>query len=263
MSFHVVNLKKIYRQDDLRFIGILNSVRKGNISPFELCDLNDRFSSAYENECPPGSLRIATHNRQADAHNRKKLDEINGEERDYKATIEPYPNRTGWAYIDKRDWPTDYHLKLKVGAHVMFVKNDIAGKQYVNGTMGIVTRLGCDYVTVITHEGKLIDVKKESWWFERYRYDKLSKRIYREPYAIFNQLPLRLAWCVTVYKSQGLTFDNIYLDLSKSFTFGQVYVALSRCKTLQGIHLIKRIIPSNIKTDPVVVEFYKTIGIDD
>lgn len=262
MKKHIINLQKVHRQDNPEFIGILNSIRKGNTSIYDLCDLNKRFSSSFENEDPKDALRITTHNRQSDSYNRKKLSELRGEEYIYQAKVNSLIEGRK-AFIDKNDWPADFYLNLKKGAKVMLIKNDTTFQQYVNGTIGHITDLYPDYVVIKTIEGQLIKVEESSWTFERYRYDKDTKKIYREPYAVYRQLPLRLAWSVTVHKSQGLTFDKIYLDLSKSFTPGQVYVALSRCRTLEGIHLIKRITPQNIIVDQTVIDFYKEIGINE
>lgn len=262
MKKHLVNLRKVYRQDNPEFINILNNIRKGKTSVYDLCDLNRRFSASFENDDPEDALRITTHNRQADSYNRKKLSELNGEESVYRAKVSSLIEGRS-AFIDKNDWPADYYLNLKKGAKVMFIKNDTSCRQYVNGTIGHVMDLHDDYVSVKTLDGKIIRVTESSWTFEKYRYDKETKMIIREPYAVYRQLPLRLAWSVTVHKSQGLTFDKIYLDLSKSFTSGQVYVALSRCRTLEGIHLIRKITPQNIIVDQTVVDFYKEIGINE
>lgn len=258
---HVVTLKKIYRQDETEFVDILNSIRLGNISITQLCTLNSRFSSSYDSQDIKGAIRLTTHNRKAYAYNKDKLESIRAKEYIYKAHISsPYEGQI--AFLDRSEWPTDYHLNLKVGARIMFLRNDNVNQQYVNGTLGTVTDLWEDGIIVQTDDGKTVNVSPYSWWFYKYRFNKISKKVEREPYAIFKQYPLRLAWCVTVHKSQGLTFDNVYLDLSKAFTAGQVYVALSRCRTLSGIHLVKRIIPQNIMIDETVYAFYKKLGID-
>lgn len=259
---YVVNLTKVYRQENQAFIHLLNEVRKGSISVPDLCELNKRFSSRYENEDPEGSIRLATHNRQANRYNKAQLAKLRGAEACYPATVKSLVEGRK-AFIEKNQWPTDFYLNLKKGAHVMFVRNDNEENKYYNGTLGVVEDMFDDEIHVRTEEGIKVRVGRAIWKFERYRYDKLSKRIYRDPYAEFIQFPLRLAWCVTVHKSQGLTFDKLYLDLSKSFTYGQVYVGLSRCRTLEGVCLIKRIIPANIKVDPVVVEFYNSIGLNE
>lgn len=262
MRINIVNLQKVYRQENQEFISILNRVRKGNFTFLDICDLNKRFSSSYENQSPENTLRITTHNYQSKLYNNKKLKELQGIEKDYTAIVQP-AKEGGFAFVDKKDMPTDYRLKLKKGAHVMFIKNDNEEHKYVNGTLGVVEKVFDYGVDVRLEDKSIVHVVPTTWTFERYRYDKIRKQIIKEPYAKFIQLPLRLAWSVTVHKSQGLTFDNIYLDLSKAFTYGQVYVALSRCRTLEGIHLIKRIIPENIKADPIVIDFYKKIGIEE
>lgn len=257
---HVITLKKIYRQDEPEFVDILNSVRVGKISLTQLCTLNSRFSSCDNDEIQ-GAIRLTTHNRKADAFNKAMLAKLSGSMLTFKASVSsPYEGKL--PYIDQSEWPTDYYLNLKVGARVMFLRNDNDGKQFVNGTLGTVTELWKDGITVRTDEGVKVVVSPYSWWFYKYTFNKDTKKVEREPYAIFKQFPLRLAWCITVHKSQGLTFNKVYLDLSKSFTAGQVYVALSRCRTLKGIHLVKRIAPHNIILNEQVYEFYKKLGID-
>lgn len=263
IQINIVNLIKVFRQENKRFINILNSIRKGNISPFELCEINERFSAKHADENITEGIRLVTHNQQADRYNKKKLECLPGKEIIYTAVVKSATGDRRDACIDRKEWPTDFYLHLKRGARVMFIRNDNECKNYVNGTLGTVLEVHVDWVKVKKDDGLTVAVSSCSWLFEKYRYDKISKQIYREPYAYFYQLPLRLAWSVTVHKSQGLTFDTLYVDLSKSFTYGQVYVALSRCRTLEGIHLIKRLIPDNIKTDPKVIKFYKEIGISE
>lgn len=257
---HVVVLSKVYRQDEPEFIDILNNIRIGRVSPMQLATLNSRFSASHQTDNIKNGIHLTTHNRKANAFNLARLEALKGKEYTYKATVSsPYEGES--VFLDKRDWPTDYYLKLKEGARVMFLRNDNENNQYVNGTLGTVVELWDDGIIVRTDDGKIINVKSHSWWFYHYRFNKISKKVEREPYAIFKQFPLRLAWCVTIHKSQGLTFDNVYLDASKSFAAGQVYVALSRCRTLNGIHLLKRLVPQNIICDETIKHFYTQLGI--
>lgn len=258
---HVVTLNKVYRQEEPEFIRILNNIRIGKVSNVDISKLNTRFSSAHATNENKGIIRLSTHNRKADAYNRRRLGELKGTEFTYAASVKS-TREGGKVWLDNNEMPTDYFLNLKRGARVMFLTNDNEAHQYVNGTLGYVTDLYDDGIIVTTDEGARVDVRKYSWWFYRYRFNALSKRVEREEYAVFTQFPLRLAWCVTIHKSQGLTFDEIYLDLSKSFASGQAYVALSRCRTLQGLHLLSRVVSDNIMCDKVVLDFYHRLGID-
>ncbi|MDE6135046.1 MAG: ATP-binding domain-containing protein [Muribaculaceae bacterium] len=143
----------------------------------------------------------------------------------------------------------------------MFLRNDNLTKRFVNGTLGTVVDLWEDGIKVLTDEGEPINVVRHTWEFYTYKYDKLHKVVTKELYATFKQFPLRLAWCVTIHKSQGLTFDKVVIDASKSFAAGQVYVALSRCRTLNGIRLSERLLPKNIMTDPLIKQFLDHIGL--
>lgn len=252
----VVELTKVYRQDDASFKTILNAIRIGHATPSMLCELNTRYSVANKELNPRHGIRLTTHNRKADSFNWAQLNSIPGEMRQYDAEVKG-------GFLDKSEWPTDFYLKLKVGARVMFLRNDNEGGKYVNGTLGTVLRLQDYSVRVRTDEGAVIDVFNAHWDFYRYTLDKRTNVIYREQYATFYQLPLRLAWCVTIHKSQGLTFEEVVIDASKAFAAGQVYVALSRCKTLEGIHLTDRILPNNVIIDSKVTEFLEEIGIKD
>lgn len=256
LKVHVVELTKVYRQDNPKFVHLLNSIRVGQASYLILSELNTRFSSVYKDKYPAHGIRLTTHNYRANNFNREQMKLLRGAENDYVA-------KTSGGYIDKADWPTDWHLRLKVGARVMFLRNDNEDGQYVNGTLGAVKEMWDDGVRVLTDDGNLVNVFAVPWDFYRYTLDKTTRVVYREKYASFIQLPLRLAWCVTIHKSQGLTFNQVVIDASKAFAAGQVYVALSRCRTLEGVYLTDRILPSNIMIDKDVKSFLSEIGIKD
>lgn len=256
LKIKVVELIKIFRQNDISFKKILNAIRIGQATPAMLCELNTRFSVKNKERNPQHGIRLTTHNRLADSFNRKQLDLLRGEITDYVARVKD-------GFLDKSELPTDYHLKLKIGARVMFLRNDNAGSEYVNGTLGTVVDMWEDGVSVRTDDGRLVSVFPASWDFYRYILDKKTHTIYRERYATFIQLPLRLAWCITIHKSQGLTFDEVVIDAAKAFAAGQVYVALSRCRKLEGIYLTDRILPKNVIIDNTVTEFLEKIGIKD
>lgn len=256
LKVKVIELTKIYRQDDASFKTILNAIRIGQATPSMLCELNTRFSAENKERNPRQGIRLTTHNRFADSFNWKQLNLLRGEMIDYVARVKD-------GFLDKSEWPTDFHLKLKIGARVMFLRNDNEKGRYVNGTLGTVVDMWDDGVSVRTDEGRLVSVFAASWDFYRYTLDKKTRTVYRERYATFIQLPLRLAWCITIHKSQGLTFDEVVIDAAKAFAAGQVYVALSRCKTLEGIYLTDRILPKNVIINSTVTEFLEEIGIKD
>lgn len=220
--------------------------------------LNKRYDPSYAKQTRHKAIRLTTHNKRSDAHNRAQLATIPRAEHDFCAYIEG-PNEKR-PYIPKEDWPTDFHLNLKVGARVMFLRNDNVGKQYVNGTLGTVQEIYDDHVVVLSDEGLTVEVYRTTWDFYRYTYDKKLQIILKQYYASFRQLPLRLAWCVTIHKSQGLTFDKVYIDVANAFADGQTHVALSRCRTLKGIHLTNRITKDHIMASKVVKEFLDSIG---
>lgn len=252
----IVELDKVYRQDEPDFIEILNAVRTGNTNMSHLIKLNERYTES--DRIAANAIRLTTHNYRAKQYNLAELDKINSKEYTYKASI-----RKEFGYIDlpKKDWPTDYYLRLKIGARVMFIRNDNRDYKYVNGTLGTVTDLWYDGVQVKTDEGLTVNVFDEKWEFYTYKYDKKHKVVIRSLYATFTQIPLRHAWSVTIHKSQGLTFDNVVIDAAKSFAAGQVYVALSRCRTLRGIQLVDKLSMDNIIVDPIVKKFMTDNGL--
>lgn len=254
----VVELKKVYRQDEPEFVDLLNAVRIGDVAPSQLEMLNSRCSD--DESLPRGAIRLTTHNRRANHYNRKMLDSIPKEEYTYKAWIE---KDIKYMDIPKSDWPTDYYLNLKVGARVMFLRNDNLTHRFVNGTLGTVVDLWTDGIQVRTDDGQLVSAVRHTWDFYTYRYDKVNKVVTKERYATFKQFPLRLAWSVTIHKSQGLTFDKVVIDASKSFAAGQVYVALSRCRTLAGVRLTEKLTRKNIITDEIIKQFLDTLGLSN
>lgn len=229
LPYIVVELDKIYRQSDARFTDILNDVRTGRPSRETLRVLNQRLDPAFEPPSDEHWIRLTTHNYQADSVNKAKLDELGGESMASEAEIEGnYPESA---------YPADTLLTLKVGAQVMFTRNDTFGLgRYYNGKIGTVTSLAPTLV-VTDENGDEIVVDKEKWENVRYEIDPVDNEIKPVTDGTFIQYPLRLAWAVTIHKSQGLTFDRVVIDAGRAFSFGQVYVALSRCRTLEGIVL--------------------------
>lgn len=224
----MVELKKIYRQQDEAFIKILNGIRNNELERASLDLLNSRLQpSAPDSE---GYITLTTHNHQADEINKKKLAQLDGKVLSYEAKVNgDFPPHT---------YPADEKLELKKGAQVMFLKNDTEEKLYFNGKIGVVTYLDEDEIRVNCEgERHEIHVKKEVWKNMNYSVNEDTREVKEEELGQFEQYPLRLAWAITIHKSQGLTFNKLIVDAENAFANGQVYVALSRCTSLAGLVL--------------------------
>ena len=248
----MLELKKVHRQKDSDFIRLLNHVRDGMSLSSEIQLLNTRYKADYKPSLTGGYVTLTTHNRKAKGINWGMLQRVGGDIREYDA------NKSGWFPSD--EYPTDYRLQLKVGARVMFVRNDTSeAEEYVNGTLGVIKELNYSSIVVVTDEGRKIIVRQQRWEHERYKVNKLTKKLETEVTGSFTQYPLKLAWAVTIHKSQGMTFDRVVIDAQRAFTYGQVYVALSRCRSLGGIILMTELTPKTIKTDEVVKQFMASV----
>lgn len=226
-----IEFKKVYRQNDDHFVRILENVRRNSLSPLDLKDLNARVISPSTED---GSVVTLTSlNKTAEQYNSRMLDEINEEEFVFEGVV------TG--SFDEKMLPVDKTLRLKVGAQVMFTRNDLS-KRWGNGTLGRVVELTKNSVCVEIDNGERHAVALCSWESYKYEYDKKERKIRKELSGSFTQYPLRLAWAITVHKSQGMTFDKVMIDLSKGvFASGQLYVALSRVRSLEGLFLSNEI----------------------
>lgn len=248
----VVELNKVYRQTDKHFLSLLNSVRSGACSQEVLDMINTRYVANFKPTNDKSYIQLCTHNWQAKEINQKALDKLDQKLYVYKAKVKgKFPNYS---------YPTDDDLQLKLGAQVMFVKND-SEKKYFNGMIGTVVDISDDGFTVCpkSDTGQKIEVKHEEWKNTRYGLDKETKEIKEFVDGVFVQYPVKLAWAITIHKSQGLTFDNVMIDASKAFAHGQTYVALSRCRTLEGIVLTSPIPPSAVINDPCIAAFNNEI----
>jgi len=241
-----IELKKIYRQTDQYFIDLLNRIRINSLTAKDLELLNSRYLHGFVPEEEEDYVILATHNRMVEDTNEKRLREIDEPLHRFEALIQ--------GTFPENSYPADAMLKLKEGAQVMFLRND-RNKRFYNGKIGHVVEISDEGLYVELPEGEIISVEREEWGNIRYSWDSKESKVVEEAIGSFVQYPLKLAWAITVHKSQGLTFDRIIADLEEAFAPGQVYVALSRCTTFSGILLKTPISSRAIKTDPVVLEF--------
>jgi hypothetical protein len=248
-----IELKHIYRQSDATFIDILNRVRDNCIDEITLNVLNRRYVPTFERSDNDGYITLTTHNSQATAINNAQLAKIGKESFKYQATV------TG--NFPEYSYPTELELELKVGAQVMFVKNDSSPeKQFYNGKIGVVADIDDDGIWVqCPNDENPINVALARWDNTKYSIDAETDAIVEEMVGFFEQYPLKLAWAITIHKSQGLTFEKAVVDAKAAFASGQVYVALSRCKTLEGLVLSSPISSDNIKTDLTVRSFSQKV----
>ena len=244
-------LTKIYRQNDPVFISILNTIREGEVDAQVLEPLNGHLiNEEVQTAVESGDyVTLSTHIGKVDKINNDRLDALNGESFSYKADV------TGDFAEDA--FPAERELVLKVGAQVMFIKNDSSGKkQYYNGKTARVIFLSETTITVsFLDDGMSFDVPRETWQNVKFAISADAQKIDETNAGAFVQYPLRLAWAITIHKSQGLTFDKVIVDVASAFASGQTYVALSRCRSLEGIRLLTEIRPENIRTSPSILEF--------
>ncbi|MFN2423704.1 MAG: ATP-dependent RecD-like DNA helicase, partial [Cryomorphaceae bacterium] len=245
-GFVYVELDKIFRQSDSRFIDVLNNLRNDTCTAEDLATLNAAYDPTAKTES--GVITLTTHNRQAEAINKKELEALPETPQDYHAEVRgDFPENL---------YPLPEILTLKVGAQVMFVKNDTMEKRFYNGKIARVTKLDKDTVTVIPEdESREITIGMTSWENKKYSVSEGSASLEEEVVGTFTQFPLKTAWAITVHKSQGLTFDKAVIDVGQAFAPGQVYVALSRLRSLEGLRLRTKINPAVISNDPQVVRF--------
>ncbi|QZT37144.1 AAA family ATPase [Halosquirtibacter xylanolyticus] len=246
-----IELKKIYRQDDPVFIQILNEVRDGFLTGNSKVLLNQRYIPGFNPDKEQGYIRLSTHNASVKAINDKKLDELKGKLFVYKADIEgEYP---------KQNYPTESSLELKIGSQVMFIRNDSTPeKRFYNGKIGEVTFLNSKKVHVKCEDlEETIIVPKEQWEEVKYVLNKETGALETKIVGVFTQFPLKLAWAITIHKSQGLTFSRAIIDTNRAFDHGQTYVALSRCRSLEGLVLTQPFNEHAVICDETVRLFHK------
>jgi hypothetical protein len=242
-----IELTKIYRQRDNAFIDILNNVRNNTCTADDLAALNGLYKNSKDDK---RAIVLTTHNHIADAINERELNKLTGQTYNFRGVVE--------GDFNDKILPIDLNIRLRVGAKVMFIRNDV-NKKYYNGKIATVSALDTDEVTVIfDDENEAYTLQKEEWKNIRYTLNDQNE-LEEEELGSFTQFPLRLAWAVTIHKSQGLTFENVIIDAGQSFAAGQVYVALSRCTKMEGIVLRSIITAQSIRTDERILAFSKDV----
>lgn len=241
-----IELDKIYRQTEQEFIEILGRFRNNKPTAADLERLNRTFDPDFKRRVDEGFIFITTHNYKADEKNHKALSQLNGGTFSYEAEVE--------GDFNENSYPLEYKLTLKKGARVMFVKNDPSGEgRFFNGKIGTVSSLDEDEIIVaFEDDSDSVAVPLYEWENKRYTLNGETGEIEEKIIGIFKHYPIKLAWAVTVHKSQGLTFDKAVLDLSGAFAPGQVYVALSRLRSLKGLVLSSRLTPNHLDVDEFV-----------
>lgn len=255
-QFVSIQLQHIYRQTDARFIELLNKVRENRMDAQVRAEFNQRYRPNFNPDDEEGYITLTTHNAQAERINEVKLDALTTRGKTMHGTVDgDFPE-----YM----YPTALHLQLKIGAQVMFVKNDSdPEKRYFNGKIGTLTGFDDDAVQVKGRGDRhTIDVTPETWENIKYVVDEDSKELKEEVTGSFTQYPLKPAWAITIHKSQGLTFDKAIIDAQAAFAHGQVYVALSRCRTREGLVLSTPIGQRAVMINPEIWSFTRDIEKD-
>lgn len=250
VNLYSVELKKVYRQNNLEFISLLNKIRLNEITQADVDKINTRVLYEMHPNNKEFAITLTTTNESADLVNKSKLDELKSNLIKYEADIS--------GVFDQNKYPTEPIMELKKGAQVIFIKND-TDKRWVNGTIGQIFDLTTSSIKVKLNNGEIHSVDKRVWENIRYRLDKQKKKIKQEIIGTFRQYPLRLAWAVTIHKSQGLTFDKVVVDFTGgTFASGQAYVALSRARSFEGLFLKKEFKKTDIYLDEELKEFERS-----
>jgi ATP-dependent exoDNAse (exonuclease V) alpha subunit len=239
-----IALKEVFRQEDAKFIDMLMRVRKGRVGLKHLAYFNEQVGATLKNP-----TKLFAKNDAVYAENYKHLAALEGEKIEYEAIIECEQDR----YAEKlvKDCIAEFQLELKVGAPVLFLRNNYQ-EGYINGERGVVVDMRADRVTVQKSSGRMVDVERETWEYK----DPEGKIL-----ATMKQMPLKLAWAMTIHKSQGMTLDLLEVNASECFAPGQTYVALSRAKTFEGLSLTEPLTHKAVKADPVLVDYCDSLGI--
>lgn len=252
-----LELKKIYRQNEVSFINILNNLRNNSVTEDDLERLHEHYYPGMIPADDEHYITLTTHNSKADRINQYQLARLTGRQFEFKGEVK--------GDFNEKALPAELSLQLKEGAQIMFIKNDKGeSRRYYNGKIGTIRTINQDKITVgFPDEEPELEVEKETWKNIRYSYNKERDNIDEEELGTFKQYPIRLAWAITIHKSQGLTFNKAIIDAGQSFAPGQVYVALSRLTTMEGLVLYSRIHPHCISTDERVLAFTRSEMAED
>ncbi len=259
-DFEFIELEKIYRQKSKDFISILNSIRDNSAGLKQLSVLNSRVNSSFTQVLASERIiNLVTTNKTANEINKEHLNRLGGEEYIYVSDMD--------GEFTRQSYPTDEELFLKIGAQIMLLNNDSLGR-WVNGSIGEIVNIvkdlkgGRDKIMVLLSNGNLVEVLPFTWELFHFKFDDKANKIASETNGTFRQYPLKLAWAITIHKSQGKTFDKVIIDFGhRAFAAGQVYVALSRCVSLEGISLARPIRKSDIIIDRRIAGFLA--GLED
>ena len=251
LDWKVVELKNVYRQKATVFVELLNRVRTASVTLDDIRTLDRHYDPDFQPDVDDDVITLTTHTRKARQWNNQMFARLHEQSQIFTGCRKGY-------YRDQL--PVPLELELKIGSRVMFLRNDNHERRYVNGTMGWITRLYDDGVVVTKDNGDEVYVERVTWEQYDYHVDKKTKTIYTEVSATYSQIPLKLAWAVSIHKSQGLTFEEVAIDAHDAFASGQVYVALSRCRSLKGLHLLTRIPSQKITVDPHITKFMDAIN---
>ena len=247
----LIELDKIYRQKEESFVRLLNKVRNNHMDADDFEDLHLRFDPNFRPARDEKYITLTSHNSQAGQINRQELYKLDTAGFSYKAVVEDeFPENM---------YPVEFELNLKEGSQVMFLKNDVIQKRYYNGKIGVIKTLTKDKI-LVDCDGTEIEVGKETWDNSRYALNRADGKLEQQTMGTFTQYPLRLAWAITIHKSQGLTFEKVIIDAGAAFSSGQVYVALSRCTSLAGIVLLSKIASTAIHSNENVIKGQQSLS---
>jgi hypothetical protein len=253
-NFLKIELEHVYRQLDQNFLQILNQIRNGNLNESILNQLSKHIKPNIIKENDAETIILTTHVKKADEINSNKIDKLQGPDRIFQAEIS--------GEFQPGSYPTDISLRLKKGAQVMFIKND-KEKRFFNGKLGKIIDWDDDtnelYIQCIGEED-VISISQEKWRQIKYTFNPQNNSVQEDEKGAFSQFPIRLAWAVTIHKSQGLTFDHVIIDAGSAFVPGQIYVAMSRCRTLEGITLTQALSNRELLPDSQIINFSKTFN---